>query len=289
VRALSYFAALFAAALGLVVLATWPAWELVNRYASVPFQRVGNRVAMLGLALGLYLVARRLGVANRAALGYGAPRREFLRHVLRGYALGLLFMLPLALLMLVLGLREVHSGTGLAVLGKALLAGLGSGLVVALIEETFLRGAMYTAVSRESGRTVAVLATALLYAATHFFARYRIPDEAVTYLSGLQLLGGSLAEFAHPSVILDAYLSLAAVGALLAVVRGDTGNIAAGIGLHAGWVTVMLAVLRLTSVDRAAPLGWLVSQHDGFVGYLTLGWTLLAAVPLLRYYRRRRA
>ena len=71
--------------------------------------------------------------------------------------------------------------------------------------------------------------------------------------------------------------------------RGQTGNIAAGIGLHAGWVTLMLAMLRLTQVNRSAALSWLVSQHDGFVGYLALGCTLVAAGPVLLYFRRHRS
>ena len=286
-RALSYFTGLFAAALALVAVATWPAWLLVNHYAHVPFHRVGNRIAMLGLAIGLYLVARRLGVNNRAAMGYSARPRVFVTELLRGLVLGVLFMLPLAGLMLALGLRDLNAGFSLGVAGKALLVGLGSGLVVAFIEESFLRGAMYSAVSREAGVVVAVLSTAIFYAATHFFARFRIEDVDVTLLSGLDLLRGSLGEFARPRVIADAYLCLAAVGGLLALLRAITGNIAAGIGLHAGWVAVMLAALRLTSVDRSAPHAQLLSQHDGFVGWLTLSWTLVAALPLLLYYRRR--
>ena len=286
-RALSYFTGLFAVALGLVAVATWPAWLLVNHFAHVPFHRVGNRIAMLGLALGLFVVARRLALNNRAAMGYGATPGIFLAELLRGVALGVLFMLPLAGLMLALGLRDLNDGVTLGLAGKALLVGLGSGLVVAFIEESFLRGAMFTAVSRESGVVLAVLSTAILYAATHFFARFRIEDADVTLLSGLDLLRGSLGEFARPHAIADAYLCLAAVGVLLAMLRAITGHIAAGIGLHAGWVGVMLAVLRLTTVDRSAPHAQLLSQHDGFVGWLTLGWTLVAAVPLLLYYRRR--
>lgn len=287
-RALSYFAALFAVALGLVAVATWPAWALVNHFAPVPFHRVGNRIAMLGLAAGLYIVARRLGIANRAAMGYGAPVGVLLREALRGICLGILFMLPLALLMVGLGLRTVTGALSPGAAGMALLVGLGSGITAALIEETFLRGAMYSAVSRESGAFVAIVSTALLYAAIHFFARFRIAPEDVNALSGLDLLRGSLDAFAQPRGILDAYLSLAAVGTLLAVVRRITGNIAAGAGLHAGWVAVMLAVLRLTSADRSAPQAWLLSRHDGMVGYLTLGWTVIAAVPLVLYYARRR-
>lgn len=286
-RALTFFAGLFAAALGLVAVATLPAWQLVNHFAHVPFHRVGNRIAMLGLAIGLYVVARRLGVANRVAMGFGIPRDQFLRELARGLVLGILFMLPLAVLMLVLGLRDLSAGLSAAVLAKALLAGLGSGLAAAFIEESFLRGAMFSAVSRESGTTVAVISTSVLYAAVHFFARFRIEDADVGIGSGLALLGGSLAEFGHPLQIADAFLCLAAVGALLAMLRATTGAIATGIGLHAGWVTVMLMMLRLTEVDGEAPLGLLLSQHDGFVGWLTLLWTAIAAVPLLAYYRRR--
>jgi membrane protease YdiL (CAAX protease family) len=235
------------------------------------------------------VVARRLAVADRQAMGFGAPRDVFLRDLARGLVLGILFMLPLAALMVLLGLRDLSPGLTVASVAKGLLAGLGSGLVVAFIEESFLRGAMYSAVSRESGRAVAVLSTAILYAAVHFFARYRIEDAEVTPWSGLELLQGSLSAFGHFAQIADAYLCLAAVGVLLALLRATTGNIATGMGLHAGWVAVMLLVLRLTEVDAEAPLGALLSQHDGFVGWLTLAWTVLAAVPLLAYYRRRQA
>ena len=288
-RALSYFAALFAGALALVAVATWPAWLLVNHFAAVPFHRVGNRLVMLGLGVGLWLVAGRLGVANRAAMGFGVRRGVFLREFSRGLLLGVLFMLPLAALMLLLDLRIVGSGVTAAVVGKTLLTGLGSGLAVALIEESFLRGAMFSAVSREAGTAVAILATSLVYAAVHFFARYRIDAGDVSALSGLSLLRGSLGEFARPALILDAYLSLAAIGVILATIRAYTGNIAAGMGLHAGWVAIMLVVLRTTVVNASAPHAGLLSQHDGFVGYLTLGWTVLAAIPLLLYYSRRRS
>ena len=83
-------------------------------------------------------------------------------------------------------------------LGKLLLLRLLSGLAVAFIEETFLRGAMHTGIERESGTTAAVLLTAVLYAATHFFASYHIAPAQVTPHSGVELLLGTLQAFAHP-------------------------------------------------------------------------------------------
>lgn len=285
-RALMYFAALIAGMLGVVAIATWPAWELVNQLVPVPFHRVGNRLAMLGLAVGLVLVARQLGVNNRVAMGYGISGGAFLRQLVLGFCFGMLLMLPLSALMLALGLRVPVPGANFSALINLALASVLSGLTIALIEETFMRGAMYSAIERESGVLPAVLATAMLYAGAHFFARYKISTEDANFLSGFELVGGSLRSFSHPEIIFDAFICLASVGVLLALVRRHTGNIAACIGLHAGWVTVMLVTRRLTTAAPDHGGAWLLSQHDGFVGYLTLGWTAAVAVPLLAYYRK---
>jgi len=286
-RALFAFLALFAAALGLVALATPAAWHLVSLLGTVPFHRVGNRLAMVGLAVGLWLLARWLRLNNRQDMGYGGALRPWLRSLAVGLALGVAFMLPLTLLMLGTGLRRISVDLDALLLLKLLLSALTSGLVVAFIEESFLRGAMYSAVVRESGVALAVISTSLLYSATHFFARFTILPADVGPGSGVDLVLGSLRAFAAPAQMADAYLCLAAVGVLLALVRWQTGNIAACIGLHAGWVTIMLVARRTTELNPDAAAPWLLSEHDGFVGWLTLAWTVLAAIPVLRYYRRR--
>jgi uncharacterized protein len=190
-----------------------------------------------------------------------------------------------------LGLLEwtAAAGGGAGALARLVLARAASGLAVGFIEETFLRGAMHTAIERESGIRAAVLLTALIYAATHFFASYHIAPAAVTARSGLELLAGTLHSFAHPGGIADAFLALFAVGVVLGLVRSATGNIAACIGLHSGWVWVMLIAHELTRARPGASMGFLLSRFDGFVGWLVLGWTVLLAVPLWRFYRRRAA
>ena len=286
-RALLVFLGLFAAALALVALATPVAWQGVSLIATVPFHRVGNRLAMVGLALGLWWVTRWLGLNNRRDMGYAGPLRPWLQQLGMGLLLGVTFMLPLTLLMVATGLRRLSVEPEIGLLLRLLLSGLASGLVVAFIEESFLRGAMYSAVARESGAALAVVSTSLLYAATHFFARFTILPADVGAGSGVDLVLGSLRAFAAPGQMADAYLCLAAVGVLLALVRRQTGSIAAGIGLHAGWVTIMLVTLRTTERTEQAGAAWLLSEHDGFVGWLTLAWTLVAAIPLLVYYRRQ--
>jgi membrane protease YdiL (CAAX protease family) len=167
---------------------------------------------------------------------------------------------------------------------KLLFKGFATGMTVALIEETFLRGAMFTAISRESGARLAIILTAAVYAATHFFVSFRVPADQVTAWSGLDLVTGTLATFAHPLAILDAYLCLFAVGVLLAAVRSATGHIASCMGLHAGWVWVITFVRETSQPNDAHPLRFLLSQFDGLVGWLVLAWTLVIGFVLYKIY-----
>jgi hypothetical protein len=198
-------------------------------------------------------------------------------------------MLAVVGVMCLLGLLEMRSAPFAAGATLARLVGARavSALVVALIEETFLRGAMHTAIERESGSRAAVLLTELVYAASHFLGSYHIPAQDVSAGSGLALLAGFARAFAHPLAVADAFLALFAVGVVLGGVRARTGNIAACIGLHAGWVWVMLVAHELASPVRDAPLAFLLSRFDGFVGWLVLAWTVLLAVPLWRFYAAR--
>jgi membrane protease YdiL (CAAX protease family) len=289
-RAFVYFLGLFVIAFGVVVLCAYPAWLLLHPHFDFPFHRIGERIGMLGLLVGFVLVARRLGLADRASLGYGAPRREFVRELLIGLALGVATMLAVVGIMAALGLLEwrADARVGAGALTKLVLARLASGLAVGLIEETFIRGAMFTAIQRESGTRMAIVLTSILYSASHFFGKVRIAPEQVTAWSGVDLITGTLHAFANPLAIADAFLCLAAVGVVLAIVRAITGNIAASLGLHAGWVWIMLIAHELWQPVPGAPLRFLLSQFDGFVGWLVLGWTVLMGLALWRFYLGRR-
>jgi len=290
-RAFVWFLGLMVLALAAVALFTWPAWLLLHPHFDFAFHRIGERIGMLALLLGFLAVARHLQLADRASLGYGLPRRAFVRELAVGLVLGVASMLGVVALMSALGLLEWRAGAalGAAALGRLIVLRACSGLAVAFIEETFLRGAMQTAIERESGTRAAVLLTALLYAATHFFATFHIAPAQVTPYSGLDLLAGTLRAFARPAGIADAFLALFAVGIVLALVRAATGNIAACIGLHAGWVWVMLVSHELAQPVSGARFAFLLSRFDGFVGWLVLAWTLLLAVPLWRFYALRSA
>jgi membrane protease YdiL (CAAX protease family) len=285
-RTFAYFLGLILLGLASIAVFAYPAWLLLHPHFEFPFHRIGERIGMLTLGFGFFITARRLGLRDRTSLGYGLTRRKFLREASIGLTLGVATMTAVVGLMTALGLLDWTAAAGItaAALVKLVALRLVSGLAVAFIEETFLRGAMHTGIERESGSRAAVILTALVYSATHFFASFRIPAAEVSASSGVALLAGTLQSFVHPLGIADAFLCLFAVGILLGRVRAATGNIAACIGLHAGWVWVMLVVHALAQPARLSSLGFLLSRFDGFVGWLVLAWTIPVGVALQRFY-----
>src|SRR5262245_3902107 len=165
-RSIAIFLGLIALGLAGIAVLGYPAWLLVSPLLENPkFHRVASRVGMLLLVVGFVLVARRLKVADRQSLGYGLPPGKFAAEVAWGVVLGAALMLPVLATMVRLDMRA-SVGPALSAsewIGLAL-RGLASGLVIACIEETFMRGAMQTAITRESGAKLAIAVTSLLYA-----------------------------------------------------------------------------------------------------------------------------
>jgi membrane protease YdiL (CAAX protease family) len=287
-RSFAIFLGLIALGFAGIALLGYPAWLLVAPLLDNPkFSRVASRVGMLILLVGFVFVARHLKVADRRSLGYDLPAGRFVREILIAVLLGVLLMLPVVGMMLASDMRSIEPGiaAGAAAWLKLALFGLATGLVVALIEETFLRGAMQSAITRESGAVLAIALTSLLYASFHFVSKYRVAPADVHFGSGLDMLGEVLKAFADPLSIVDSFLCLTAVGVLLGVVRALTGNIAACIGLHAGWVAVIYVVRETTAPNTASPAAWLMGEYDGFIGWMVLGWTFVIGGVIVWWYR----
>ena len=166
------------------------------------------------------------------------------------------------------------------VLPHIALVGIGSGIAVALIEETVMRGAIHTAIERESGPWAAALLTALLFAITHLFAKASIPTADLAWRSGFDLAVRSFAPLSHFASILDSLLSWFVIGLVLSLTRVLTGNIAVAIGLHAGWVVVLRMLQQGTVLQTGQPFSPWVGSFDGLVGYWLLPWGACVALGL---------
>jgi uncharacterized protein len=282
VRAFVWFigAILLAGLIG--ALLSFPAYELTSAFASWAFHRVASRVAMLVLIAELAWLCRHLDLTRARDFGYGLPWRRFLKVSCTWGAIGIATAAVGAAFLLSTHLRVVTSSfaPSLLNLARIFLIGLGSGIAVALIEETVVRGAMHTAIERESGPWAAALLTASLYAVLHFFAKSRIAPEDVGWGSGFDLLLRSFSPLGQPAMVFDAFLSWLIVGLILSLTRVLAGNIAVAIGLHAGWVVVLRMLQEGTTSGAAPQYSFWVGRFDGLLGYWLLPWGICIAIAL---------
>jgi len=279
---LAFVMVLLGAMLVAAVLSPWMQWML-SPLQVFPLHRVFSRLTMLGVLAGTLWLLRRKDLARREVLGYDLPWPAFARRLLLGLAAGLLLMTAALAPLFLLGVREWNPART-AQLPLLLLKGLGSGLLVALIEETFFRGAMQGALLRQNARRLALFAVPAFYAAVHFLGRASsVPADEVDATSGFTALSGFFSLYAHPLLLLDAFLALYFVGLLLALLRQRMGDIACCIGLHAGFVA-MIAVFRKLSLPGASDWSFLVGRFDGLLGT----WiALLAALLCVALWRNR--
>jgi membrane protease YdiL (CAAX protease family) len=281
-RAFAWFlgAMLLAALIGALI--SYPAFQLTSSFANFAFHRVASRITMLLLILELVWLCRHLQLKTKRDFGYGLPWRRFLTVSLLWGGIGAASAGVGAVFLLATHLRVVETGftpSGLNFL-RIFAIGLASGIAVALIEETVMRGAMHTAIERESGPWTAALLTAPLFAVLHFFAKARIPSQELNWGSGFDLLVRSFAPLSHPALVFDSFLSWLLVGLILSLTRVLTGNIAVAIGLHAGWVLVLRMLQEATGSGEAPGYSMWVGRFDGLLGLWLLPWGLSIAAAL---------
>ncbi|MDY6944152.1 MAG: CPBP family intramembrane glutamic endopeptidase [Pseudomonadota bacterium] len=288
-RAFALFVALLAGSLLIAAVLTYPAWWLVSLVSIEPVHRVMHRIAMLLALVGLVVLTRRLGLSDKESLGYGLPRREFLRQMGVGFVCGLGLMLPLTALLLGLDIREVKPGFDGQWFGL-IAGGVLTGVTVAFIEETFFRGVLFTAVSRTSGVAAAVIAPSVLYACLHFLGgKLRVPPAEVSWVHGFEVLSKLFERYVEPLTFADSFVALAMLGVLFALVRLRTGAIAGCIGLHAAGVGFIAVLREATRVNPDTELAALVGSYDGVIGWAALVWFAIIAAAFALLCRRRAA
>lgn len=279
----------FAWFVGVILLAgligaciAYPAYELTSTFASWAFHRVAGRIAMLVLVAELVWLCRHLHLTQKHDFGYGLSWRRFVKVSLVWAAVGMATAGVGAAFLLTTGLRirDPEFTASASSFAHIFLVGVGSGVSVALLEETVFRGVMHTAIERESGPWTAALLTAPLFAVLHFFAKVRIPAADLGWGSGFDLLALSFAPLGQPALVFDSFLSWLAVGLILSLTRALTGNIAVAIGLHAGWVVVLRMLQQATTTGSSPAYSAWVGRFDGLLGYWLLPWGAAIAAVL---------
>jgi len=251
--------------------------------------RVMGRLAQVFILLGLWPFLKTMGLNHRSALGYDVPRANLARSVSRGWLIGLGILLVLALTLVALQVRIPDAlGTNWLpnLLKKALQALIG-GLLIGLLEETFFRGALYTAIRHRGGFASAVFWTAFLYALLHFMKPHPLPDGVVHDWAGIWQMFAHVFTGVFQWKHLDSMAALFLVGIFLGVVRERTEHIGWCIGLHAGWVFVIQVTRHLTDGNESSPYVYLVGSYDGMIGWLAAAWIGMLAIGYWWFTRAR--
>lgn len=252
---------------------------LATGWIALEPHRVMSRLAQIFILLGIWPLLRLMRLADRETLGYGVSGPVLYRAVGWGWIQGVAILLALVLALLTLEIRvpDPNLADWSTILGNVAQALIG-GLLIGVLEETFFRGALYTAIRRRDGLASALVWSSLLYALLHFMKPGALPE-------GMAFDGsGSLWMFVQVFVDvfqwkhLDSLVALFLVGLFLALVRERTGHIGWCIGLHAGWVFVIQTTRRVTDGNESSGLAFLVGEYDGTIGWLAALWIGLLAL-----------
>jgi len=254
-------------------------------WLDVPPHRLMARLAQLFMLLGCVPLLWALGLWCRATLGYAVPRFDLTRALAGGWLLGVGMMSVVVALLLGCGARVWSASwpTALAAAIASMPAALLGGGLIALIEETFFRGALFGAIRRHGGLMAAAGWSACLYASVHFLKPRALPvADAFDSGDAFEMFVSAFTaawQWHH----LDSWLALLLAGLLLAAVRERTGHLGWCIGLHAGWVFVIQIARRLTDGNDTSPWRWFAGDYDGVIGLLAAAWL---GVLLLAFWMR---
>ena len=284
---LLYFIIYLCVVLLLTALLYYPIFQLLDPIWEVRPDRFFYRLAMIFAVLGFWPFLKLLGINNRYALGYTLGRRHFLQTFFRGLGIGVMIMSAHVILLLLLGAREPITGNvQFREVSYTFLSGLLSGILVAVIEETFFRGAMQYRIRRNSPVLTTAIITSLLYASVHF-TRPPILAEGtiISWSSGWEMLAGMLHQYDDFTVFVDSFMALFAAGLLLSLVRERTGNIALCMGIHAGWVLSIKLASEVTIVASDSQAAFLIGSYDNIIGWAATAVLGLITLCYWRYLR----
>ena len=287
--ALLVFILLFAFVLITGAALAYPVHTLQGLWMETDFEQVANR-AVLGLGILMLLVLfRKFGFRSWQDIGFPAKGTQLWKDTLNGFGAGLLIMGPVVAGLLLTQNRvlDLQWDWSLPSLAKLLTTAVISSGVVALLEETFFRGALLSAVLQRGSVTLAVVSTSFLYALVHFLQpEAHIDPNALGWVSGFALLHDAFAFLYSPALMFDSFIALFAAGILLALIQLRTGRLAVCIGAHASWVFTIKLFKRVTNSNEGSAFAFLTGNYDQVIGYLAAIFLILAIVVYLKISRQ---
>lgn len=253
---------------------------LLSEIERAHFTRYFNR-AVLVLAIVLIWPLLKAIRLDRSVLPAFAPAASGLKQGLTGFLLAAGLLFGLGLLFIQSGIYTLKPDAAWLKLSAHLTAAFGAGIV----EELFFRGALLGILLRTMKPKTAFFWCTFIFAIVHFLrppGDWQLADADVRWHSGFAVLVRLFDGFGHLRIFIAEFLTLTAVGAVLAFTRLRTGRLWLPIGLHAGWVFGLkyFTALTLTSeaLNRGETLPWIGSNLKiGLAPFATVLFTGLIA------------
>jgi uncharacterized protein len=115
---------------------------------------------------------------------------------------------------------------------------LAAASIVPILEELLFRGFILGILLRGFSRLSAILLTSAFFSIVHFLKapEATTPNDAVGWFSGFDSIAHSFGQFGQPMLLAAGFLTLFAIGCILADARLQTSSLWLAVGLHAGWI-----------------------------------------------------
>lgn len=257
---------------------------LESEISKAGFTRYFNRAMLIAALLAVWPLIRWAGF-DRSVFPKWRPLASGFRQFTAGFGFAALFLLALGWAFCSAGIYKLRPDAPWMAFGGPLFAAVSVGIV----EEFFFRGALLGLFLRSMNAAAALIWGTFIFAIAHFLKppeTFEIPNDQVGWSSGFHVLAAILGNFGNVDFLLAEFLTLFAVGWVLAQGRMVTGRLWVGIGLHAGWVFGLKYFSALTRATKALREGehlpWIgTNLKIGLVPFavvLFTGWIVLRLV-----------
>ena len=234
--------------------------DIADSIFTSPFRRVNDRLVLIFVLVMLIPAYRLSGLHGRA--DFGVPKQKDWASL---FGFGLVVAISSMFLVYLVGLLvgvycPIEVGDDLV---SALLKIIIGMFLIGAIEEILFRGYILTVLRKSLGVAPAILLSSILFSMVHFLK----PENPVItnqWCSGL-LLYSNLFTGAGDTFWQE-FFTLFCMGTVLATLSYWTCSVYIAIGLHAGWVWVMM-LFRLF-VENQGRFTWLYGPNE----WISNGW-----------------
>ena len=245
-----------------------------------PFYRVMSRVVLVMVALVLYPAYTLSGFKGRSDWGLPTCPGRW-KKVGLGLGLGIVSMLVVYLLGVALGVFVWDTrGKPEAYIFRKVFQIILGGLFIGFFEEILFRGFIFNALRKSGGLILGILLSSFFFSIIHFM-RPVDPEVMNRWYSGFLLFGDLFARAGRD--FFQEAGTLFCMGVVLATLSYWMKSVYVAVGLHAGWVWVMMFFRLFT--ENQNNLVWLYGTND----WVSKAWmgpimalTVLGVVALTR-------